>query len=83
MRVSRDMLGSPGHPLRVRSRARSPSPRASAGGVGEPPTRDGSGALYSDVVAALSHLAEMINQGLESGRLAVSRASPWSSADRV
>jgi hypothetical protein len=29
---------------------------ASAGGVGEPPTRDSSGALYSDVVAALSYL---------------------------
>jgi hypothetical protein len=29
---------------------------ASPGGIGEPPPRDSSGALYSDVIAALSHL---------------------------
>jgi hypothetical protein len=40
---------------------------ASPGGVGEPPTRDDSGALGADVVASLRHLAEMINQRLQFG----------------
>jgi hypothetical protein len=40
---------------------------SSADGVGESPTGDCSGALDADVVAALRHLAEMINQGPEFG----------------
>jgi hypothetical protein len=40
---------------------------ASPGGTGEPGARDGSGALGADVVAALGHLAEVIDQGLQFG----------------
>ncbi|MCE3276897.1 MAG: hypothetical protein K0R13_2752, partial [Propionibacteriaceae bacterium] len=40
---------------------------ASPGGIGEPPPRDSSGALYANVVAALRDLAEMIDQGLQFG----------------
>jgi hypothetical protein len=39
----------------------------SPGGARELTTRKDSGALYADVVAALRHLAKMINQGLEFG----------------
>jgi hypothetical protein len=33
----------------------------------KPPTGDGSGAFCSDVIAALSYLTEVIDQGLELG----------------
>jgi hypothetical protein len=56
---------------------------ASPGGAREPTAREDSGALDADVVAALRHLAKMINQRCSSGRFAVSRASPCSSADKT
>jgi len=40
---------------------------AAPGRAGEPGARDGSGALGPDVVAALSHLTEMIDQRFEFG----------------
>jgi hypothetical protein len=40
---------------------------ASPGGAGEPCAGDGSGALDADVVAALRHLAKVINRRLEFG----------------
>ena len=42
---------------------------ASLTDTGEPSTGDDSGALDANIVAALSHLAEVINQGLEFGPL--------------
>jgi hypothetical protein len=51
--------------------------------AGEPRARNDSHAFGSDVVAALRDLAEMINERLQLGRLAASRASPWRLDDRI
>jgi hypothetical protein len=40
---------------------------ASPGGTGEPATGDDPGALDANIVAALCHLAEVINQRLQFG----------------
>jgi hypothetical protein len=42
---------------------------ASADGTSEPATGDHPGAFRTDIVTALSHLAKMINQGLQFGPL--------------
>jgi hypothetical protein len=52
---------------------------ALSGTSGEP----ASGGLNPDVVAALSHLAEVIDQGLQFGSLGGERASPWRAELRV
>jgi hypothetical protein len=52
-------------------------------GACEPATGDGAGALGSDVVAALCDLGEAINQQLQFGPVGVSKASPWSSEDKI
>lgn len=50
---------------------------------GKPATGDDPGALNADVIAALRHLADVIDQWLEFRPFSVSRASPWSSEDRI
>jgi hypothetical protein len=61
-------------------------------GAGEPSTRKDAGALYSDVVAALRYLAEMIDQRLKFGAfrgvrsgdvLALAASKPGRYADGV
>jgi hypothetical protein len=55
----------PDQPVRRASTGRRYEVLASLTYASKPLTGDGSGALYSDVVAALSYLTEVIDQGLQ------------------
>jgi hypothetical protein len=69
--------------MRVLGRQLRPLRAPAPGAAREPGTGDRSGDLYPDVLASLRHLAEIIDQGWSSVRLVVSKASPWSSEDRI
>ena len=52
-------------------------------GRSEPRSCDGAGALHPNVIPAHSDFAQVTHKCFNSGRWAMSSASPWSLAERI